>query len=495
MAHAIEPAKSGRSSCATCGAPIEKGTLRLSEAYVTDEGRGARELRNARFHRPSPLSDRPYYEPAGPDVWARFHHLPCAARAQPYKLRSALASCTLEIPDRDELDRAMERALAIVDAAEENEQTREDYQRFIELLETAPDDDHLMVFGDWLQSVGDPRGELVAVQYGLESATGDARVALADREKKLLAVHQKHLRPGKFDGSLTWRRGFVHRITLTALDPMLPRIFAHPSLRLVREVAVDVNATWLNVVVAANLPRPLPTTVRVIELRCRGETAIHGPIDTLLASGLPQLRRLAIDGPADLANLAHPTLAELELGCTDATAATGDPDELSALRRARCSPALVERVRDLGNAKLPSLTRVVLRIDRGLDATLIALVATRLLDQVRELSLHGDLTQVGLAALRDRSFARLDVRHTRFGLDDLELLRAHAADVVVDQPAPAPVPTAPVAPREWLVRHTRRPEWGLGRVIEETEAGLEIEFEAAGKKLVRNAELLEDVSA
>ena len=62
MAHAIEPAKSGRSSCATCGAPIEKGTLRLSEAYVTDEGRGARELRNARFHRPSPLSDRPYYD-------------------------------------------------------------------------------------------------------------------------------------------------------------------------------------------------------------------------------------------------------------------------------------------------------------------------------------------------------------------------------------------------------------------------------------------------
>ncbi|MBA3503426.1 MAG: DUF3553 domain-containing protein [Deltaproteobacteria bacterium] len=45
----------------------------------------------------------------------------------------------------------------------------------------------------------------------------------------------------------------------------------------------------------------------------------------------------------------------------------------------------------------------------------------------------------------------------------------------------------------WLVRHTRRPEWGIGRVIAEGDDGIDVEFETAGRKLVRNVELLEEV--
>ena len=59
-------------------------------------------------------------------------------------------------------------------------------------------------------------------------------------------------------------------------------------------------------------------------------------------------------------------------------------------------------------------------------------------------------------------------------------------------------PDAPVAPppplAEWRVRHTRRPEWGIGTVVGEGEGGLEVEFEKAGRKQVRNVELLEDLS-
>ena len=70
-----------------------------------------------------------------------------------------------------------------------------------------------------------------------------------------------------------------------------------------------------------------------------------------------------------------------------------------------------------------------------------------------------------------------------------------AAKLVRDEPVvtPAPPPAPPEKPREWLVRHTRKPEWGIGHVIEETDAGLEVEFEHAGKKLVRNVELLEEI--
>ena len=46
---------------------------------------------------------------------------------------------------------------------------------------------------------------------------------------------------------------------------------------------------------------------------------------------------------------------------------------------------------------------------------------------------------------------------------------------------------------EWLVRHKRRPEWGIGRVLAESEDGLEVEFEVAGTKQVRNVELLEEL--
>jgi hypothetical protein len=53
------------------------------------------------------------------DLGARFHHLACAAQHQPYMLRSALASATVEVPGRAELERAIERALSVVDVVEE----------------------------------------------------------------------------------------------------------------------------------------------------------------------------------------------------------------------------------------------------------------------------------------------------------------------------------------------------------------------------------------
>jgi len=69
---------------------------------------------------------------------------------------------------------------------------------------------------------------------------------------------------------------------------------------------------------------------------------------------------------------------------------------------------------------------------------------------------------------------------------------AIATEVVEDPPPP---PAAPAKKIEWLVRHSRKPEWGIGRVVEETEGGLQVDFEHGGSKLVRNVELLEEVEA
>src|SRR5690606_38064295 len=54
-------------------------------------------------------------------------------------------------------------------------------------IEQTPDDVHgYEVYADWLQSVGDPRGELIAVQAAL-SKTPDPK--LSARERELLASH------------------------------------------------------------------------------------------------------------------------------------------------------------------------------------------------------------------------------------------------------------------------------------------------------------------
>lgn len=83
MANVIEEAKSGRASCRTCRKPIAKGELRLGVETQTQ------------------FSDTPSLQ---------WHHLLCAAGKLPTELAAALAEYTGEVPNRAEIDAAMEQA-------------------------------------------------------------------------------------------------------------------------------------------------------------------------------------------------------------------------------------------------------------------------------------------------------------------------------------------------------------------------------------------------
>ena len=452
----IEPARSDRSSCNTCRRPIAQGELRLAERTRTVLGKLADERDGT------------------------FNHLDCATqdRRRAYVLRWALAATTLEIADRARLEAAIETAietaLSAVDVAEQHPE----YHEFVARLGEGPDDDLLLVFGDWLQSVGDPRGELVAVQHAIETATGDERIRLGDIEKRLLAVHRKQLVPERLEGTCTWRRGFVHRLAVKHLDSeSLARAFDHPSLRLLRELAVVKPS----VVVAANLPTDLPSTLRVLELD--GSLAGIGRIAGLLRA-VPQLERLQLTGPGELDDIRHPRLAELELVSSDAT------------RSEVAKPGtLTDRLAGLDRSGLPRLARLTLRIDRGLDAVIDALAETRALTGLHALKLIGDLSRAGierLTTLGDARFEVLDLSDTQFVASDVIRLQRVARSVLIKQPA-APPPRPATRIGDWLVRHTRRPEWGIGRVVEETDDGYQVEFEHAGAKQVRNIELLEEI--
>jgi uncharacterized protein (TIGR02996 family) len=57
------------------------------------------------------------------------------------------------------------------------------------IFEHPEDDAPRVVYGDWLQERGDPRGELIAVQQQLRGASGSSATSLRRRENALLAEH------------------------------------------------------------------------------------------------------------------------------------------------------------------------------------------------------------------------------------------------------------------------------------------------------------------
>jgi hypothetical protein len=82
MPDVIEVAKSARAMCRTCRAAIAKGELRFGEEVPSAFGDAGGTTR----------------------LW---HHLPCAAKKKPEKLRVALGTYEGDVPDRDALDAAI----------------------------------------------------------------------------------------------------------------------------------------------------------------------------------------------------------------------------------------------------------------------------------------------------------------------------------------------------------------------------------------------------
>ena len=192
-------------------------------------------------------------------------------------------------------------------------------------------------------------------------------------------------------------------------------------------------------------------------------------------------------GGADLDDIAHPGLAELELGADQANAPLG-----ATARGERRT--LIERLPTLSRHNLPALTHLILRIGDGLDDAILALTRSDVIGGLRQLTLHGKLSHDAVGALRAAGAAleTIDVRGSSY--NDVQMLENIARTVVIDGPELRPPSDRKPAVRgDWLVRHTRRPEWGIGRVVDETDDGLQVEFEHGGAKRVRNVELLEDI--
>jgi uncharacterized protein (TIGR02996 family) len=94
------------------------------------------------------------------------------------------------------------------------------HKAFVEAICRESEDDALrLIYADWLDEQGDPRGEFIRVQFALRDLPEDdpRRPQLAERERDLLLAYQEQWTAplGGRARRYEFRRGFVEKVTLT----------------------------------------------------------------------------------------------------------------------------------------------------------------------------------------------------------------------------------------------------------------------------------------
>jgi uncharacterized protein (TIGR02996 family) len=347
-------------------------------------------------------------------------------------------------------------------------------------IEHAPDAiEPYLVYADWLQQHGDPRGELISLHARLaptrvveapdraaQTATGDgAWYAFPGGELADAAAALIDRWPSQFRGPLDdrdrvdWHCGFWRRLRFacaagdeSAFAIRLLRVLAHDSARFLRELSIG---TTYGLAVASILPETLPATLRALHL---GDFVFPDESElswtsvgdvTPLYDSAPDLERLVLQGAeivlGDRVRL--PRLRSLEL----VTCALSG-DVVRAIARAKlpeletlivwtgessgdgCSAAdLRELIGALGTANLRWFGLVNCE---HTDEILGDLVAAPWFARLEELDLSkGTLTAAGvdtLARSADRlaGLARLDVSENL--LDGAATVQAAALARIVD---------------------------------------------------------------
>src|SRR5262249_34068259 len=116
-----------------------------------------------------------------------------------------------------------------------------DNAAFLKAILDNPDDDQLrLIYADWLEERGDPRGEFIRVQYERPKADPNTReyLDLVMRERQLLALHEAKWIGSLDDLGTRWefRHGFVEKGEMTARQfvEQAERLFQLAPLRVMR---------------------------------------------------------------------------------------------------------------------------------------------------------------------------------------------------------------------------------------------------------------------
>ncbi|MDY3551891.1 TIGR02996 domain-containing protein [Gemmata sp. JC717] len=305
-------------------------------------------------------------------------------------------------------------------------------EAFLQRIRAYPDDDaQRLIFADWLDEEGDPRGRFIRVQLALAHLPeGDrARPALLAEERQLLAAHrdtwEAPLR-GLTSGPV-FRRGFVDEVKVEAKQFLqhAHRIFDAAPVRRVH--LLDVGGNLPAVMQCPYLSRLSALTVYA---QHASEPLARAVARSPHLAGLRVLHlgrnRLADDaaehlaGSPNLPALEDLDLSENEIGETGALALAGSPHlgnlQRLELRENRLGPGGAEAL--AGSERLTSLRKLGLGENEIGTPRLLSLARPHALLTVPVLDLTmNELTHTGLQAILGWRAAD----HTAIRLEELHL--------------------------------------------------------------------------
>jgi uncharacterized protein (TIGR02996 family) len=190
-----------------------------------------------------------------------------------------------------------------------------------------------LVYGDWLQAQGDPRGELIAVQAALLDKPKDAK--LKKKEQQLLSDHQSHLlgdlmdfEEGNGELAVEWYLGFLKSISVGGdeygeidAEGAIRTALKLPSAKFMREIVIGVFDTEDGQPEYAGLLKtmsklPIPQTLRRLAFDIGSFQISWSKLGnvSLLYPQLGNLEELLIkNGAFDLGKMSLPNLKKLDI--------------------------------------------------------------------------------------------------------------------------------------------------------------------------------------
>ncbi|MBA2542001.1 MAG: TIGR02996 domain-containing protein [Deltaproteobacteria bacterium] len=257
-----------------------------------------------------------------------------------------------------------------------------------------------LVYGDWLQQQGDPRGTHIALRAAVISAPDD--LLAVGRLRQYEVRYGRYLRGG-FEGVLGW--GFLDDVRIGKLAEV--EVVATPAGRFITKLGIEHSTTSQASEIVASLGRLAPVTLRELSATGPGHAVIPSlePLEPILS----RIRVLDLHTSIPklcLAHLARTPMPHLtQLGLRNAE--YGTEEALVAL---------------LGRGDLPELTVLHLDEQRRVPNIYQVLAASPIARQLESLALVSveESDVVLLASLLD-SFPKL--AYLELPIDVLDLPR------------------------------------------------------------------------
>jgi uncharacterized protein (TIGR02996 family) len=411
----------------------------------------------------------------GATVQTRSGKLGTDGKASAPKRLASAAKAEAEVEKRIAEQRA--KGLTEVTRAARPEPANPDLER--QIVEDPTDPGRCLVYADWLQGQGHPRGELGVLQSARAARPDDA--GLAKAEQRLFDEHPELApprlveavrRPRKVGASddppaVTWENGFIAAARIARSSERSPytvrelvaELLAHPAARFLRELRIgglgpDVH-DYADVI--DEIIRGCPSTLRVLSLvdlpPGSAELVFANLADvTPLLAATPLLEELRLAGNhVQLRALDLPKLRRLAV-------ATSDPDVLAALAKAKL-PALEALELSSGDAPMPAaalakvlgapwrLRRLAITRTANTDELVPWIVKSALLPKLARLDLSGGkLSDAGagvlaLAKAKLGHLEHLELSANTLSPDAARQLAGVCASVRLDDQRAAPAAT------------------------------------------------------